>query len=72
LNEEQAELADFIRFQRTSVGWSRERLAVEIGVSPATIKRYEKGKTYPEDARIVCDKVREAVRREHKARRCNK
>ncbi len=71
MNKEQ-ELADFIKFQRASVGWSRARLAVEIGVSPATIKRYEKGMSYPEDARIVCDKVREAVMREHKARRCNK
>lgn len=36
-----------IRALRTSLGWTQERLARELGVSWTTVNRWERGKTEP-------------------------
>jgi len=46
---------------RQSHGWSQEDLARELGVSFATVNRWENGKTKP--SRLAQDKIRQVANR---------
>ena len=47
---------------RQSHGWSQEDLARELGVSFATVNRWENGKTKP--SRLAQDKIRQVANME--------
>lgn len=40
-------LADFIRTERTKLGWSQRQLAKAVGVSPGAVAQWEIGTTKP-------------------------
>ena len=57
-------IAEELRQLRQQQGWSQEDLARKIGVSFATVNRWENGKTKP--SRLAVEKIQVVVKRTSK------
>ena len=57
-------IAEELRQLRQQQGWSQEDLARKLGVSFATVNRWENGKTKP--SRLAVDKIQVVVKRKNK------
>ena len=57
-------IAEELKKLRQHKGWSQEDLARELGVSFATVNRWENGKTKP--SRLAIEKFQVVVKRKNK------
>ena len=57
-------IAEELKKFRQQKGWSQDDLAREIGVSFATVNRWENGKTKP--SRLAIEKIQVVVKRKNK------
>ena len=63
------EFSEFVRFMRKSTGLSQTVFADAIGVSFASIQRWEQGKKFPEDKYLVIQNIRHVVKQRIKSKR---
>ncbi len=57
-------IAEELKKLRQQQGWSQEDLARNLGVSFATVNRWENGKTKP--SRLAVEKIQVVVKRKNK------
>ena len=57
-------IAEELKKLRQKQGWSQEDLARNLGVSFATVNRWENGKTKP--SRLAVEKIQVVVKRKNK------
>lgn len=74
-NEQERETAmkvawgEFVKNYRMAAGLSKTKFAEKLGVSPNSIKQYEKAQAFPRHAEDLELKIRELVKQEIKRKR---
>ncbi|MCV9886256.1 helix-turn-helix domain-containing protein [Metabacillus halosaccharovorans] len=63
------EFSEFVRNMRKSTGLSQTEFANAIGVSFASIQRWEQKKKYPNDIYSVLQNIRDVVKQKIKSKR---
>lgn len=63
------EFADFVRFMRKSIGLSQEKFGDAVGVTTASVCRWEKGVRKPKELYEVIENIRYVVKERIRKRR---